>query len=523
MRFPVNDENGAPSQSQHPRKHSADVERFMTMGGEVAWATAVYHNMQTADRQQPHVTDDALWDEFMSPDAPVGDREEGPAPETQDVSQAPAPTDIDPSAAALGVPFSSLSLQANILGDEPAFGTVSRAVECVPMDVDPYRPVTLLGPRLPESLINPSRTRGSARPNGTINPRDVHRTLSETQQVAQPTHGSMQPWTSPEPRPGPSNASMSAGPSSGTKRVNKSTAKRAAQDTQAPPFGEDPTPSRPRKTKASARMTSRRIPHIAPGSGEQFSLTGVFGHAPAPPPAPPLASPAAVQDVPQPRALPSTVKTEQVESRVPDRATTPRDKGKGVIRSKASTRSARAKPYSHDPPPVRRNIMGKKKDGVNPTNPPPGYELVCCKRRGQEDWTWDGQPLPSTWEPWNVWDNLREIYEDVASTKAPCRWRGCEGKNRGTSGLKRHIEGTHLKLKFRCTGCRSLTNRYDNWSKMKHKPGCSVAAAVPQSAGKGEVQQAQREEREEEQPGDAGTPNPEEDEEEDDPTPSPDA
>ncbi|KAI0368446.1 hypothetical protein BV20DRAFT_463947 [Pilatotrama ljubarskyi] len=418
----TNDENRVPGQPLPLKQDSDDVQQFLTLGGEVTWAVNAYRSLRppspadttdasdvpihhTYPESANHartmlrrpITDDALWNYFMSVEASIDDTPDGTSLTDGGISgpdgQVTFP--LEQQYIADGQPsFSPSEPTADSFEPGPAFGPIPLQVESAQMDVDTHLLAESASYRMPVDLMYPSGYRPPVRRNPTFDHDDTQGVLSQTQQTAPAPRGGVDSGR----RPGPEDASSSS---------------------QVPI-----DPARPNTSD-----------------------------------------------------LPSTQGS-------PSGAGTSRGRGKGVIRSIPSARAARAVPYTHEGPPVRRRIARKKRKGFGSHKPPPGFVPLWRRRLSADDWTWNGQPLPMEWRGWQIWDKLLETHElhEVSAVKTSCGWAGCEGERRGTSGLKRHIEGVHLWCRYRCTGCDKRSSRFDMWkARTYHKPGCPVAAQHPGS------------------------------------------
>ncbi|KAI8984859.1 hypothetical protein BD414DRAFT_489458 [Trametes punicea] len=240
----------------------------------------------------------------------------------------------------------------------------------------------------------------------------------------------------------------------------------------------DPVTSRPPRTRKRGVRAARRTvnPAPRPGEGPAFSLNTTAA-------APPLGSlqPSNVPPLPLTKSEASS-SSAKLEDRVDVSSSgnmggscKPNGKGKAVARS--AVRAEQAKPYARRRQTAcpRKFGASSKKQGYNSsTRIPEGFTVEWLEKRSPKNvWTWDGVPIPESLAPSEIWPYLRRVLR-VKSLGSHCRWGVC--KETSTGQMSRHVEGTHLRCRYLCHGCRRLSRRTDMWRKMVHTSGCVVDA-----------------------------------------------
>ncbi|CDO76358.1 hypothetical protein BN946_scf185011.g22 [Trametes cinnabarina] len=162
-----------------------------------------------------------------------------------------------------------------------------------------------------------------------------------------------------------------------------------------------------------------------------------------------------------------------------------RQKGKAVARAK--TRATRAKPYAR---PVRaRPTPSTSTSGTRggPVRPATIIDQYRPRAPG-DDWAWNGVPIPQDVSGAELWDYLvREHGVKSTSTTDTCPWTGCKASI-GWNGLRKHVEGVHLKRKAFCTECKQ-SKRWDLWANIRHSSDCGAKKQARKRSKKTKAQQ----------------------------------
>ncbi|KAI0771708.1 hypothetical protein BD413DRAFT_613198 [Trametes elegans] len=419
---------------------SDDVQAFVTLGGQVAWANIAYRHTtekQVDTEQQPQAaacetwvahapSDESLWDAFMQRETPadVAAGTRVVAQDAENASQAASRGVEETSSTVAPEPTTSDATGHN---EPPSGQAPQNSAEDVAMNVDRTEmdpPLTVL----PVTQTSDSEPDTRYSTSGHADPA----TLANIQDAAQPYAQTLQ-W-------------VEATPDSFGYDTD-------SEDDPEPTFPECSTLSLKSTGDASRKRAAVLNPSAIVNIGQNM-VANKDSSAPATPSADPC-------------QLPHTSSINVSRARAAA-AQSSAERGKGKTAARG-----RYRPYATLRPATLTLRVRQRRYSTD--NPPEGWRILW----GEHDatWRWNGRPIPASWAPPDIWEKLRAQFR--VHGRSPCGWEGCTFNAGGQSyELRKHVVGVHVGCGAQCRGCGRTLSRWDNWSTARsgHWEGCPTDA-----------------------------------------------